>query len=103
MEILRHDGSHCAPDEAGEVVVTVLSRLYQPLIRFRLGDVAMWDSTHVRERQMPIIKEVLGRIEDIVVGPDGRQMAAFMASSLINLMCVRVRSYKRRWIVFVSR
>ena len=26
---------------------------------------------------MPIIKEVLGRIEDVIVGPDGRQMVRF--------------------------
>jgi len=77
-EILRPDGSHCAPDEAGEVVVTVLSRSYQPLIRFRLGDVAMWDSDPCPcGRQMPVLKEVLGRIEDVVVGPDGRQMVRF--------------------------
>jgi phenylacetate-CoA ligase len=26
---------------------------------------------------MPVIKEVVGRIEDVVVGPDGRQMVRF--------------------------
>jgi phenylacetate-CoA ligase len=78
MEILNPDGSPCLPGEAGEVVVTVLSRSYQPLIRFRLGDVAMWDPDPCPcGRQMPVIKEVLGRIEDVVVGPDGRQMVRF--------------------------
>jgi phenylacetate-CoA ligase len=60
------------------VVVTVLSRVYQPLIRFRLGDVAAWDDAPCScGRAMPVIKEVLGRMEDIVVGPDGRQMVRF--------------------------
>lgn len=78
VEILRPDGSACEPDEAGEVVVTVLSRAYQPLIRFRLGDMAMWDADPCPcGRQMPVLKEVLGRIEDVVVGPDGRQMVRF--------------------------
>jgi len=77
-EILRPDGSHCMPGEVGEVVVTSLSRTYQPLIRFRLGDMAMWDSEACPcGRQMPVINEVLGRIEDVVVGPDGRQMVRF--------------------------
>lgn len=78
VEILRPDGSPCDPGEAGEVVVTSLTRSYQPLIRFRLGDVAMWDGEACPcGRQMPVIKEVIGRIEDIVIGPDGRQMVRF--------------------------
>ncbi|MBI1792672.1 MAG: phenylacetate--CoA ligase family protein [Chloroflexi bacterium] len=78
VEILRPDGSPCNPEEAGEVVVTTLSREYQPLVRFRLGDVAMWDSQPCPcGRQMPVIKEVMGRIEDVVIGPDGRQMVRF--------------------------
>lgn len=78
VEILRPDGSACLPGEAGEVVVTSLSKTYQPLIRFRLGDVAMWDADACPcGRQMPVIKEVVGRIEDVVVGPDGRQMVRF--------------------------
>lgn len=78
VEILRPDGSPCLPGEAGEVVVTSLSKTYQPLIRFRLGDVAMWDADDCPcGRQMPVIKEVVGRIEDVVIGPDGRQMVRF--------------------------
>jgi phenylacetate-CoA ligase len=78
VEILRPDGSPCLPGEAGEVVATGLMRTYQPLIRFRLGDMAMWDADPCPcGRQMRVIKEVIGRIEDVVVGPDGRQMVRF--------------------------
>ncbi len=78
VEILRLDGTPCAPDEVGEVVATCLAREYQPLIRFRLGDLAAWSGEPCPcGRQMPVIKEVVGRIEDVVVGPDGRQMVRF--------------------------
>jgi len=78
VEILRPDGCPCLPGEAGEVVATSLTRTYQPLIRYRVGDMAMWDAEPCPcGRQMPVIKEVLGRIEDVVVGPDGRQMVRF--------------------------
>lgn len=78
VEILRPDGSACLPGEAGEVVVTTLAKKYQPLVRFRLGDVAMWDAEPCPcGRQMPVLKEVVGRIEDVVIGPDGRQMVRF--------------------------
>jgi phenylacetate-CoA ligase len=66
------------PGETGEVVATCLMRNYQIFIRYRLGDVAAWDSeTCPCGRAMPIIKEVVGRIEDVVIGPDGRQMVRF--------------------------
>jgi len=78
VEILRPDGTPCAPGEIGEVVTTCLVRTYQPLIRFRLGDLAAWDPEPCPcGRQMPVIKEVVGRIEDVVTGPDGRQLVRF--------------------------
>lgn len=78
VEILRPDGSPCAPGEVGEVVATNLFRQYQPLIRYRLGDLAAWDDQPCAcGRHMPVIKEIVGRIEDVVMGPDGRQMVRF--------------------------
>jgi phenylacetate-CoA ligase len=78
VEVVRPDGSPCAPGEVGEVVTTCLMRTYQPMIRFRLGDLAAWDPEPCPcGRQMPVIKEVVGRIEDVVTGPDGRQLVRF--------------------------
>ena len=78
VEIVRPDGSPCSPHEVGEVVVTGLMRRYQPFIRYRLGDLAAWDDLVCAcGRQMPIIKEVVGRVEDVITGPDGRQMVRF--------------------------
>ncbi|NMC16573.1 MAG: phenylacetate--CoA ligase family protein [Chloroflexi bacterium] len=77
-EILRPDGTPCQPGEVGEVVTTALLRSYQPLIRFRLGDLAAWDPEPcLCGRQMPVLQEVVGRIEDVVTGPDGRQLVRF--------------------------
>jgi phenylacetate-CoA ligase len=78
VEILRSDGTPCPPGEVGEVVATCLMRDYQPLIRFRLGDMAQWaDRACACGRAMPLLLEVTGRIEDAVVGPDGREMVRF--------------------------
>lgn len=78
VEILGEDGRPCVPNQAGEVVATCLMRESQPLVRYRLGDLAAWDSEPCPcGRQMPVLKEVVGRIEDVVVGPDGRQMVRF--------------------------
>ena len=78
VEILRPDGSYCEPGEVGEVVATSLMHYSQPFVRFRLGDLAAWDGEACDcGRGMPVIKEVVGRIEDVVTGPDGRQLVRF--------------------------
>lgn len=78
VEILRPDGSACDPLEIGEVVATGLMREYQPFVRYRVGDLAAWDPEPCRcGRAMPVIKEVAGRLEDVVTGPDGRELVRF--------------------------
>ena len=78
VEILRPDGSPCDPGEVGEVVATGLLRAHQPLIRFRLGDLAAFDDRPCPcGRVLPVLQEVVGRVEDVVVGPDGRQVVRF--------------------------
>jgi phenylacetate-CoA ligase len=78
VEILNENGIACTKGEIGEVVVTTLCRDYQPLIRFRLGDLASWGEGHCPcGRAMPLLEEVSGRIEDVIVGPDGRRMVRF--------------------------
>ena len=80
VEILRPDGSTCAPGEIGEVVATGLLRRTQPLVRFRLGDLAAWakdDTPCPCGVSLPVIEEVIGRLEDVITGPDGRQLVRF--------------------------
>lgn len=78
VEILRSDGTACEPGEVGEVVATSLMHYSQPFVRFRLGDLAAWDGEACWcGRAMPVIKEIVGRIEDVVTGPDGRQLVRF--------------------------
>lgn len=78
LEILRPDGSPCGYDEPGEVVATSFVRQYQPFIRYRLGDVAMWSGKRCEcGRSLPVLKEVVGRIEDVLISSDGREMVRF--------------------------
>jgi phenylacetate-CoA ligase len=78
VEILRPDGTPCEPGETGEVVTTNLTRTYQSMIRFRLGDLAAWDPEPCPcGRAMPVMREIVGRIEDVVVRADGRRLVRF--------------------------
>lgn len=72
VEILRPDGSYCDPGEIGEVVVTLLTNEAMPLLRYRIGDMAAWtDETCSCGRQWPLLKEVSGRIMDVLRRKDG--------------------------------
>lgn len=76
VEILREDGSPTGPEEVGEIVVTGLMRTTQPLVRFRIGDLAAWSPEPCScGRAMPVLQEISGRIEEVVLAPNGWQMA----------------------------
>lgn len=46
VEVIRPDGSAAAQGESGEILVTTLQKLHDPLIRYRIGDVGAlgWSS-----------------------------------------------------------
>jgi phenylacetate-CoA ligase len=65
-EILRPDGSPCAPGEVGDVVLTGLLNDAMPLIRYRVGDRAAWsgETQCPCGRPLPVIEQIDGRRED---------------------------------------
>jgi phenylacetate-CoA ligase len=78
VEILRPDGSPAGPGEVGEVVATGFLRRLQPLVRYRIGDLAAWSDEPCRcGRALPVLAEIVGRVEDVLIGPDGRRVTRF--------------------------
>lgn len=79
VEILDEKGEPVKPGETGEAVCTGLLNFDQPLIRYRIGDLLTLDENQSCKcgREMPVIKEIVGRIEDVVIGMDGREMVRF--------------------------
>lgn len=64
--------------EMGEVLATGFIRPSQPVIRYRLGDMAIMSNEQCPcGRHMPVLKEIVGRLEDTVYGLDGRRMVRF--------------------------
>ena len=78
VEILDDDGNEVADGEMGHVVVTSLIHKAMPLIRYKLGDLAIKlpKSEYPKERalQLPILKKVVGRETDIVRTPSGKRL-----------------------------
>ncbi len=79
IEILNDEGRPCIPGEEGEIYSTGFLNYDQPLIRYRIGDRVKLASDQITMcgRSMMVIDEIAGRVEDIIHGPDGRQMVRF--------------------------
>lgn len=76
VEILK-DGRPAKPGEMGEVVVTDLNNYCMPLIRYRLGDLAVaMDATEpcACGRGLPLIGQIEGRVQALIVGKSGKYM-----------------------------
>lgn len=89
VEIIHEDGTPCKPGETGEIISTGLLNFDQPLIRYRMGDYVKLSANQQCKcgRSMPVIDEIVGRMEDTVIGPDGREMMRFHGI-FINVLCI---------------
>lgn len=78
-EIVDAANQAVEPGEEGRVLCTSLVKLSQPLIRYEIGDAASWSKERCAcgRDHLPVLREVMGRLEDVVVGPDGREMVRF--------------------------
>ena len=73
VEFLEKDGRHVPPGERGLIVVTDLTNLAMPFIRYRLEDVGIPSAQKCScGRTQPLIEKIEGRVADFLVSPDGR-------------------------------
>lgn len=78
IELLDEAGQPVKPGETGEVYCTGLLNYDQPLIRYQIGDrMRLGKQSCSCGRHLPVIDEIVGRVEDTVIGPDGRELVRF--------------------------
>jgi phenylacetate-CoA ligase len=79
IEVINEQGIPCKPGETGEIYATSFINFDQPLIRYKIADLITLSEQQVCKcgREMPIVKEIAGRLEDTIVGADGRQIVRF--------------------------
>lgn len=78
IELVNESGNLAADGEYGEIIATGLLNFDQPLIRYRTGDMAIRASSSCEcKRQMITYQELIGRLEDTVIGTDGREIVRF--------------------------
>jgi phenylacetate-CoA ligase len=76
VEVVR-DGRPAREGEIGEVVVTDLNNRCVPLIRYQVGDLAVATTRRCAcGRGLPMIARVIGRMQAVVLGTNGRYLPA---------------------------
>jgi phenylacetate-CoA ligase len=75
LEIVR-DGRPARPGEIGEVLLTALYKRARPLIRYRIGDLAVVPKRSCRcGRGTHTLQDLLGRVNDIITTPSGMHIS----------------------------
>lgn len=75
VEVLRDDGTPAEDGEEGDVVVTDLTNIGMPFIRYMTGDKAVAGFSRCEcGRGLPLLRRVVGRRLDIIRLPGGRAL-----------------------------
>ena len=78
LEIVDEHGNEVPDGEMGFVVVTSLTAFAMPLIRYKLGDLAIKLPKELypqnRSLQLPLLQKVIGRDTDLVITPSGKKL-----------------------------
>ena len=87
LEIVGEQDQKCAAGESGRIVLTDLTNYKMPFLRYEVGDIA----TSVEDvdscicgKKLESIKNIEGRISDIIVGPNGNRVHGEFFSALFE-------------------
>jgi len=88
IEILDDNGNEVADGEIGHVIVTKLNNYSMPLIRYRIGDLAIKlpkeKYPNNREFAYPLLQRVVGRDTDIIKTRNGNFMVVHSFTGIIE-------------------
>ncbi|RAP38808.1 capsular biosynthesis protein, partial [Candidatus Marinamargulisbacteria bacterium SCGC AAA071-K20] len=101
VEILKN-GKPVKPGELGEVVITDLNNFCQPFVRYCIGDLAVAEDINKKcacGRGLPLIKNIQGRVQSIIVGSNGRYIPGTFFSHLFKDYSYLVQQYKIEQII----
>ena len=79
-----HGNDPVAPGESGAILVTDLLNQAMPLIRYRIGDMGVWEEGQCPcGRGLPRLRQVSGRVTDFLVGSDGRLVSGVYLATYV--------------------
>ncbi len=83
MEVLRADGTACEVGEEGDVVLTPLHNFAMPLLRYAIGDRAVWGPQCTCGRTLAVLAAIPGRARAMLTLPDGTRRFPYYGHNAI--------------------
>jgi phenylacetate-CoA ligase len=84
MELVE-DGKTVEPGQMGEIVITSLHQYAMPFIRYKNGDMGVYEPGGcVCGRGLPVLKEIVGRVNDIMVTTQGDAVHGFFFNRVLR-------------------
>lgn len=82
VEVIPDDNSEFSDEPLSQLIATTLHNFAMPLIRYQTNDLAVASQEAACDcgRTYQMIKKIIGRVEDIVVTPDGRHVGRLDAA-----------------------
>ena len=75
VEVINEKGEPCKPGELGEIVVTDLDNYVFPFIRYKIGDLGVFNQKKcLCGRPFPLLERVEGRTFDMIIGTNGNRV-----------------------------
>jgi phenylacetate-CoA ligase len=99
VEVLRDDGTPCAPGETGRVLVTPLHNLAMPLLRYDIGDAAEVGGPCPCGRGLPVLTRILGRRQNMLRLPGGGRRWPLLSSGDLGALVAAVPGLRQYRIV----
>ncbi len=86
LEVLDADGRACEPGDIGRVIVTPLNNYAMPLLRYAIGDEAEAGAPCRCGRGLPVLSQIVGRVQDYLLLPDGSRRRVNLSHYRISAM-----------------
>lgn len=97
VEIVDDNGNEVSDGEIGNVLVTSLHNFAMPLIRYKLGDLAIKlpkeKYPENRKFQYPMLEKIVGRETDVVVTPTGKTLIVHSFTGIVEFY-PEIKQYK---------
>lgn len=97
LEVLDDHGRPSAVGATGRVVVSVLHSFAMPLVRYELGDYAEVGASCPCGRGLPVLKQIVGRVRNMLVTAQGKRYWPYFGSrGIVDIAPVRQHQFVQK-------